>query len=247
MSRNLYDEAEFFAGYSRLPRSREGLAAAPEWPTLRSMLPPLAGSRVLDLGCGFGAFCRWAAEEGAGSILGVDRSQNMLARARAETKDARVTYRLARLEELEVPEASVDVVYSSLVFHYLDDFAQVCRTIRKLLARGGWLVFSVEHPIMTAPSHAAWLSDADRGAFWPLNGYADEGPRTTHWFTPGVVKQHRTVSTYINCLIDSGYRIARMEEWAPDCAQIAAHPEWANEIERPSFLLVSAQLASEAP
>jgi ubiquinone/menaquinone biosynthesis C-methylase UbiE len=37
---------------------------------------------VLDLGCGFGAFARWAREMGADSVLGVDRSENMLARAR---------------------------------------------------------------------------------------------------------------------------------------------------------------------
>ena len=34
-------------------------------PSLRAMLPPLAGRRVVDLGCGFGWFCRWAAGQGA--------------------------------------------------------------------------------------------------------------------------------------------------------------------------------------
>ena len=35
MPQNIYDDPAFFAGYSRLPRSREGLAGAPEWPALR--------------------------------------------------------------------------------------------------------------------------------------------------------------------------------------------------------------------
>jgi len=79
MPQNIYDNPEFFAGYSQFLRSREGLAGAPEWPTLRSMLPPMAGLRVLDLGCGFGAFARWAREVGAAHVLGVDLSEKMLA------------------------------------------------------------------------------------------------------------------------------------------------------------------------
>jgi hypothetical protein len=31
MTQNIYDNEEFFAGYSRLPRSVEGLDGAPEW------------------------------------------------------------------------------------------------------------------------------------------------------------------------------------------------------------------------
>src|SRR5215510_2057644 len=56
MPQNIYDDPEFFTGYSQLRRSREDLVGAPEWLVLRSMLPPLESVRVLDLGCGFGAF-----------------------------------------------------------------------------------------------------------------------------------------------------------------------------------------------
>ena len=80
MTQNIYDNPEFFAGYSQLRRSREGLDGMPEWATLRAMLPDLAGLRVVDLGCGFGWFCRWARAAGAASVLGLDVSENMLAR-----------------------------------------------------------------------------------------------------------------------------------------------------------------------
>ena len=46
MPQNIYDDPAFFAGYSQLRRSREGLAGAPEWPVLRSMLPALEGARL---------------------------------------------------------------------------------------------------------------------------------------------------------------------------------------------------------
>lgn len=55
MSQITYDNDDFYAGYSQLPRSVEGLTAAPECPSVRALLPALKGARVLDLGCRFGA------------------------------------------------------------------------------------------------------------------------------------------------------------------------------------------------
>ncbi|MGH7038053.1 MAG: class I SAM-dependent methyltransferase, partial [Stellaceae bacterium] len=85
MTQNIYDDEGFFAGYSRLPRSVHGLDGAPEWPTLRALIPDLRDRAVLDLGCGFGWFCRWARQAGAASVLGIDVSEKMLARAKTET------------------------------------------------------------------------------------------------------------------------------------------------------------------
>ena len=85
MTQNIYDDEAFFKEYSRLPRSIEGLDGAPEWPALRAMLPDLRDLNVVDLGCGFGWFCRWARENGAARIAGIDVSEKMLERARAET------------------------------------------------------------------------------------------------------------------------------------------------------------------
>jgi hypothetical protein len=41
-----------------------------------------------------------------------------------------------------------------------------------------------------------------------------------------VIKQHRTVATYINLLLERGFAISRVEEWGPTDAQIAARPTW---------------------
>ena len=72
MTQNIYDDPGFFAAYRQLRRSVEGLAGAPEWPSLRALLPDLTGLRVVDLGCGFGWFCRWARESGAAHVVGLD-------------------------------------------------------------------------------------------------------------------------------------------------------------------------------
>lgn len=54
MAQNIYDNPDFFAGYSQLPRQIRGLDGAPEWPSIGAILPTVSGKRVLDLGCGFG-------------------------------------------------------------------------------------------------------------------------------------------------------------------------------------------------
>jgi hypothetical protein len=76
---------------------------------------------------------------------------------------------------------------------------------------------------------------------WPVDDYLVEGPRTTNWLVEGVVKQHRTLGTTLNTLIDVGFTIAHVEEWGPTDEQIAALPELAEERERPTFLLIAAR------
>lgn len=85
------------------------------------MLPDLTGKRVIDLGCGFGWFSRWARENGALSVLGLDVSEKMLSRAKTDTADGMIEYRIQDLEVLQLPEASFDFAYSALAFHYIED------------------------------------------------------------------------------------------------------------------------------
>ena len=94
-----YDDSVFFEQYSHMPRSEQGLSAAGEWPALKALLPELAGKRVLDLGCGFGWHCRYAAEHGAARVLGTALSQRMLERARAH-RDSH-TYVAENMEQLK--------------------------------------------------------------------------------------------------------------------------------------------------
>ncbi len=239
MTQNIYDDPGFFEGYSRLQRSVDGLAGAAEWPAIRALMPDMHGLDVVDLGCGFGWYCRWAAEQGAASVLGLDVSEKMLERARAQTADARIRYDRTDLEKLQLPKAGFDLVYSSLAFHYIEGFAGLLSTIRQALKPGGRLIFSIEHPIYMAPRQPEWQLDAEGGNIWPLSAYQIEGKRLTNWLAEGVVKQHRTMGTTLNLLIRSGFTIAHVEEWSPSDEDLAIHPDWAIERERPMFLLIS--------
>jgi ubiquinone/menaquinone biosynthesis C-methylase UbiE len=241
VAQNIYDRPDFFAEYSRLERSVAGLAGAAEWPSIQAMLPDMTGLRVVDLGCGFGWFCRWARDHGAASVLGLDLSDNMLDRARSMTTDPAVTYKSANLEHLDLPIGAFNLAYSSLALHYIPDLPPLLATVYRGLVPGGRLVFSIEHPIMMAPTRQDWSTDAEGRPVWPIEGYLREGARTSDWLAKGVVKYHRMIGTTINHLIDAGFSITHVEEYGPSEAQVAARPEWAKERERPIFLLVAAR------
>jgi SAM-dependent methyltransferase len=248
VAQNIYDDEDFFHAYGELARSVDGLAAAPEWPDLRGLAGDVAGRRVVDLGCGYGWFCRWAADQGAAAVLGVDLSERMLARATdwdgpGPPPDARIRYERQDLDRLTLPAGAFDLAYSSLTLHYLDDLDRFLATVHAALAPGGRFVFSAEHPLYTAPSSPDFVAEAGRPPCWPLDGYLDEGPRTTDWLAPGVVKQHRTIATYVTSLLAAGFTLTALIEWGPDAEQIAAQPAWAVERNRPPFLLVAAQRA----
>jgi SAM-dependent methyltransferase len=241
MAQNIYDRPDFFEGYSQLDRSISGLAGAVEWPVLRSMLPDMGGLRVVDLGCGFVWFCRWAREQGAKHVLGLDVSERMLARAKNATTDGAITYGRGDLENINLPAAEFDLAYSSLAFHYVEDVTRLFAVIHRSLVPGGRLVFSTEHPIYMAPTNPGWSIDAHGRRTWPVDSYLVEGPRTTDWLAPGVVKRHRTIGTTMNSLLRCGFSIEQVEEFCPAPEQIVAKPELAQELHRPMFLLVSAR------
>jgi SAM-dependent methyltransferase len=241
LAQNVYDTSGFFDGYSRLGRSVRGLDGAPEWPALRALLPDLSGKRLLDLGCGFGWIARWAVSQEAAGVLGVDLSENMLARARAATVDPRVLYLRADLESLELTEESFDVAFSSLALHYVENFARLVGQVFRSLVSGGHFVFSIEHPIYMASMNPGWLKSGDGGRSWPVDHYAIEGERVTDWLTKGVRKQHRMLGTTLNTLIDVGFAIRRVDEWRPTLEQVAAQPSLADELDRPMMALIAAQ------
>ena len=240
MAQNIYDQPAFFEGYSSLPRSIHGLAGAAEWDSVRALLPDLKGRRIVDLGCGFGWFARHAAEAGAESVLGLDLSENMLARARAQTQTPAVRYEIADLDRLDLPEGGFDFAYSSLAFHYVADFDRLARVVHAALTPGASFIFTIEHPIYMAPSQPDWREVEGR-TVWPLDGYLVEGPRRTDWLAKGVLKYHRTLGTTLNALVAAGFAIRHVEEWKPSAGQLAEHPEWQVELNRPMFLLIACE------
>lgn len=238
---NIYDDPTFFDGYLRLRAADTGLNGVLEQPAIRALVPPLAGLRVLDLGCGFGDFAREARQDGAARVLGIDLSERMLAEARSRTSDPDIEFLRCSIEEFRSSAASWDLVVCSLALHYVKDYAAAVRQVAHCLRPGGSFVFSVEHPLVTA-NPAGWVRD-DRGGklHWALDHYATEGERRTSWFVDGVTKYHRTVSTYVNELLDAGFAVRRLAEPLPLKEALKERPGLLSEFRRPPFLLIRAE------
>lgn len=243
MAQNIYDNPAFFEGYAQLPRSVQGLDGAPEWPALKAMLPDLTGTSVIDLGCGYGWFCRVARELGACDVTGVDISEKMLARAAELTDDTQIHYQRSDLESLALKANSLDLVYSSLALHYLPELDALFARVQRALKPGGSLVFSMEHPIYTCATRQGWLTDDNGERFWSVNHYQDEGKRVSNWLAEGVIKYHRTLGTTLNALIKAGLTISEVNEWGPTQTQVDAWPALAEEAERPMLVLIAARKA----
>jgi SAM-dependent methyltransferase len=253
------------------------MSAAPEWPVIRDMIlnntnDNLNNKKILDLGCGYGWFTRWARDNGATSIRAVDISQKMIDRAeefeleaalskqgqRDSVSDAKVTFEISDLAHIilnnESEREGYDLVYSSLAFHYIEDlgrlFREIHASLRKTTAdsQKGKLVFSVEHPIGTAPICPGpdwrFVQDGlEEHKFWPLNSYGNEGLRLTSWLgTEGVRKYHRTVETYVTLLLENGFVLIGLKDWSPSKEDVAGEPAWSIERHRPYFLLISAEV-----
>lgn len=225
----LYDDPDFLDGYRRLRRSGQAINEPLEIPAMNAALPPVAGARVVDLGCGEGGLAVRLAEAGAADVLAVDASEQMLA---AATPHPRVRYQRADLANFDVPPASVDLVVSSMAVHYVEEFDGLVARIARWLVPGGVLVFTMEHPVMTAPVVAADCV---------VDDYADEGRRERTWFVEGVIKYHRTIGSIVASLHRHGLQVEHLEEPVPTSTQVAANPALAIHRRRPPILLISAR------
>lgn len=240
MKENKYDSESFFKKYSEMSRSKQGLKGAGEWSELQKVLPDFLGKRVLDLGCGYGWHCLYAAQNGAEYVLGTDISAKMLETARQKNSHERVEYRRCAMDDLELPDHSFDVVLSSLAFHYVKEFQPVVKKISRVLSPGGFFVFSAEHPVFTAHGTQDWYYD-EQGEIlhFPVDNYYFEGKRDAVFLGEPVTKYHRTLTTYLNTLLENGFELLNIIEPQPpeDMLHI---PGMADEMRRPMMLIVKA-------
>lgn len=202
-------------------------------PAVISLLPDVAGRRVLDAGCGPGAYTEWLLDHGA-QVAAVDANAKMLAHARARSSD-RAQFHLANLNApLDfLAAASFDLVICPLVLDYIRDWTPLFGEFHRLLRPGGVLVFSFGHP-----ASEFFLYHAD-GNYHEIEQVAWE------WTGFGKVvtmpSYRRPLAAVFNPLIDAGFRLDRVLEPLPVEAFRAAEPETYQRLMRqPGFLCIRA-------
>ena len=117
-----------------------------ERPAFISMLPKVQGLSVLDAGCGTG-WCSEVLLAQNAEVTAFDLNQEFVSRTRSRLGAQARVLQANLAEPLEFAEAEVfDLVVSSLVMHYIQDWQPVLREFYRVLSPGGQLVFSTHHP-----------------------------------------------------------------------------------------------------
>jgi SAM-dependent methyltransferase len=185
------------------------------------LLGPVAGARVLELGCGAAAGSRWLAGEGA-RVVGLDLSAGMLRHARAAADRTGVRVPLVQADALALPfrDDSFDIVCTAFgAIPFVDDSAAAMREVARVLRPGGRWVFSVTHPMRWI-----FLDDPGEGGLVAVHSYFDRRPYVEQDATGAAsyVEQHRTLGDRVRELVAAGFALDDLvePEWPDDNEQV---------------------------
>lgn len=241
---NIFDNEEFFNSYIELRNGEINLNALLEQPAMEKLLPQLQGKSVLDLGCGYGHNCMEFINRGANCVVGIDISEKMLDIARKENAHKDIEYLNMSMTDTYKLGKKFDLIYSSLAFHYIEDFESLAKKMYDSLKNGGTLLFSQEHPISTATIDGKGHYNRDENGkriSYTMSSYNEIGIRHIKWFVDDVIKYHRTMGNIITSLAKAGFIIDTVCEPLPSEEAIKIYPDIVKEYIKPCFLIVKAR------
>lgn len=196
-------------------------------PAMLSLLPPVQGKRVLDIGCGPGLYTEWLIEHGA-QVVGFDISEEMVERARMRVGDHAIFYQHDISQPLTfAADASFDIAIAPLMIHYVTERVAALREVVRILKPDGCLVLSTQHPFADWKQHggsyfatelvqATWrsLSQSFQMPFWRVS-----------------------LTTLCDEFSQAGFYIDRLIEPQPEPIVAEIDPETYRELmEQPAFI-----------
>jgi cyclopropane fatty-acyl-phospholipid synthase-like methyltransferase len=237
-----YDDDTIFSVYQSHRQRTDSANDTLEGPVIFELAGALTGQRILDLGCGEAGFGLEALRQNCASYLGLDGSRNMVAAAQQALAGTRGAVEHATLEAWDYPAHAFDLIVSRLVFHYVADLASLFSRLHRALAANGRLVFSVEHPVITA-CDLAWQGVGQRQA-WLVDNYFHPGARRVAWLGGQVVKYHRTVEHYFTGLQQAGFVVEALREAEPVRERFTDEALFHRRQRIPLFLIIAAHKSS---
>jgi ubiquinone/menaquinone biosynthesis C-methylase UbiE len=209
-------------------------------PAFFAMLPAVNGLSGLDIGCGEGHNTRLLAQRRA-LVTAIDISEVFIAHAKQleEHEPLGIDYRVARAVELPFDDARFDFATAFMSLMDIPETSRVLAEAHRVLKPGGFLQFSITHPCFDTPHrrnlrNENWLTYAIEVGdyFRNLDGEISE------WLfgaAPPEVKQGlpkfktprftRTVSQWLNLLVETGFQLERIEEPRPSDETVRACPD----------------------
>jgi ubiquinone/menaquinone biosynthesis C-methylase UbiE len=194
-------------------------------PTLLSVIGPVRGRRVLDLGCGNGYLSRRFARAGA-EVVAIDASPATLrfARRRERASPLGIRFEVRDASHLDAfADASFDLVVANMSLMDIRDAEGAVREVARVLHPNGRFVFSINHPCFDIDTQSMWSVEHElyEQMIWrKVRSYREEKEVDVPWrisesetrFTKSF---HRTLATYSMYLREAGMAIVRLEEPSP--------------------------------
>jgi len=200
-------------------------------PAFLEMLPDVNGLRGLDIGCGEGSNTRLVAERGA-RMAALDVAERFVGHAKASENvgPAGIDYLVASGVETPFRDETFDFATAFMSFMDIPETDRVIAEAFRILKHGGFLQFSICHPCFDTPhrrnlrneegfTYAIEVGDYFQNkdghiAEWLFSAAPSEAkeglpPFKTPRFT-------RTLSRWLNLLIETGFILERIEEPRPN-------------------------------
>ena len=184
------------------------------------LLGPVAGSRVLEVGCGAAQCARWLATQGA-TVVGLDLSLRQLQHSRRidQSSGVGVPVVCATATDLPFADRTFDLAFSAFgALPFVLDAQQVLREVVRVLRAAGRFVFSVSHPVRwTLPDDPTEAGLTVTGSYFDRSPYVerDEAGEVTY------VEHHRTLGDWVRAVHGAGLELYDLVE-----------PEWPAHHER---------------
>jgi ubiquinone/menaquinone biosynthesis C-methylase UbiE len=166
--------------------------------TLRQVELSLAGRRIVEVGCGTGRNTEWLIrpEADAASVVALDFSEEMLAKAKARVSESDVRF-IQHDVRLPWPleTDSADVVIAMLILEHVENLAPVFAEAARVLTGGGEFFLCELHPMRQLAGGQAQFSNAKTGERKLVTAFVHD------------------VSEYVNTALACGFELLKMGEW----------------------------------
>ena len=173
---------------------------------LRQVNLDLDGRKVVEVGCGTGRNTTWLAERAA-EIVGLDFSEEMLARARSFVNDPRVSFIQHDARTIwPLADSSADVVIAMLILEHVEKLEPVFVEAARVLNTGGQFFLCELHPMKQLMGGQAQFSNTRTGERQLISAFLHD------------------VSDYVNAGLSSGLQLEHMGEWRDSDAQAISQP-----------------------
>ncbi|CAM5215686.1 Methyltransferase family protein OS=Ureibacillus acetophenoni OX=614649 GN=SAMN05877842_106197 PE=3 SV=1 [Ureibacillus acetophenoni] len=173
-----------------------------------NLLGDVTNLKVLEIGCGSGHSLKYMEQEHAAELWGLDLSSKQLEAARELLSDSAIPVQLFESpmeEDPGLPADYFDMVYSIFALGWTTNLDQTIKNVHRYLKKGGSFIFSWEHPLYSRVKN-------ENNTLTFNKSYHEEGPYKHEGWSHTAIMQQLKVSTYINTLVNNGFKVERVVE-----------------------------------